>query len=464
MDERACTALVVGAGPGGYVAAIRLGQLGVDTVLVDAGTIGGTCLNVGCIPSKAVIHAAHDFAIVADAVTNCRHQLVAEAPVADMAATTAGVRAIVDRLTGGVTGLVRHSGAQVLTGRAEIVDGKTVDVITGDGSVRIRTEHLVIASGSSPFELAAVPFGGPVISSTEALFLDTLPARLVVVGAGYIGLELGTAFAKLGAAVTVVEIADRVLPLYDEQLTKPVAARLVELGIELRLNARAVGLEPDGGLALAGPDGGRETVGADNVLVTVGRRPATTGWGLERLDLDMAGPYIAVDDEGGTSMRGVWAIGDVTGEPMLAHRAMAQGEVTADRIAGRTDALTERVIPAVCYTDPEIVTAGRSPEEAADRNIDAVVGVAPFQASGRALTLGRRDGFVRVVARRDNHAVIGVQAVGPEISEFATMFALALEMGAVLEDLAATVPAHPTMGESLQEAALAALGRPRHST
>ncbi len=456
-----CEALVIGGGPGGYVAAIRLAQHGLDTVLVDAGpggskpgALGGTCLNVGCIPSKALIHEANDFAIVSAAVKGGRYGLTSSTATADMADTTATVRGVVQRLTGGVASLVKRAGVRSITGRADIVDGKTVTITAAndDGAESVetvRTKHLLIATGSRPTELPFLPFDGErVISSTEALFLDTLPSRLAIVGAGYIGLELGTAFAKLGTGVTVVELEGRILPLYDEQLTKPVAARLRDLGVDVRLGVSADTLDP---------------AEYDKVLVTVGRSPVTTGFGLETLDLTMDGRYIAVDEEGRTSMNGVWAIGDVTGEPMLAHRAMAQGEVVADRIAGIGEELAGRVIPAVCYTDPEIVTAGLLPDQATDAGIDAIVATANFMGNGRALTLGRRDGFVRVVARRDTHAVVGLQAVGAEVSEFATTFATALEMGCVLEDLATVVPAHPTLGEALQEAVFTALGHRLHS-
>jgi len=451
-----CTALVVGAGPGGYVAAIRLGQLGVDTVLVDAGPIGGTCLNIGCIPSKALIHEADEFAAVKAAVSAGRYGLAPATPVADMPATTAAVRGVVQRLTTGVTHLVERAGVRSVTGWARFVDGKTVDVRDADGDVTtIRTEHLVIATGSRPAELPALSFDdGPVearkvISSTEALFLETLPDRLLIVGAGYVGLELGTAFAKLGAAVTIVELAERILPQYDAPLTKPVAARLRQLGVDVRLGTGVDALDLDE---------------FDKVLVTVGRAPVVTGNGLESLELTMAGRHLAVDDDCRTSMRNVWAIGDVTGEPMLAHRAMAQGELVAELIAGAPrHTLARRVIPAVCYTDPEIVAAGMSPGDATAAGIDAVVATGNFAGNGRALTLGRRDGFVRVVARRDNGAVLGLQAVGPEVSELATTFAMALELGCVLDDVASVVPAHPTLGEALQEAVFTALGRPLHS-
>lgn len=485
-----CTTLVVGAGPGGYVAAIRLAQLGVDTVVADAQPIGGTCLNVGCIPSKALIHAADEFAAVASAVADGRYG-VTGTPAVSMPAVTSEVQSVVAKLTGGVSGLVKSAGARALVGRAEILDGKTAAVHTADGTVRVHCEHLVLATGSRSAELPALPFGGDVLGSSEALFLDELPRRLVVVGAGYIGLELGTAFAKLGSAVTIVEFLDRILPQYDHQLTRPVATRLKRLGVEVLLGTRATGFA-DGALhitaaggtsddtgsdrpaarddgSLPGDGAGAEraiaadTIPADKVLVTVGRVPATDGFGLDRLDLDMDGRYVRVDGRCRTSMRNVWAIGDLTGEPMLAHRAMAQGAAVAELIAGRTDVLTQWAIPAVCYTDPEIVTAGLLPDHAAAAGIDAITATSPLQANGRALTLGRTDGMVRVVARRDNHAVVGLQAVGAGVGEFASTFALALEMGARLEDLSAAVAAHPTLGEVLQEAALSALGTPRHT-
>jgi dihydrolipoamide dehydrogenase len=464
MRDIACQLLVIGAGPGGYVCAIRAGQLGLDTVVVEARKPGGTCLNVGCIPSKALIHAAEEFHRLGGfAAGSSPLGITAASPAIDLARTMEWKDGIVRRLTGGVAGLLKKAGVKQVEGWASFLDGKTVVVETATGPQRIAAQAVVIATGSEAVALPGLPFGGAVISSTEALALTSPPERLAVVGAGYIGLELGTAFAKLGSRVTVLEAADRILPLWDAELTRPVARRLETFGIDMVTGAKADRYaESRGTLSFLDADGAERSVEADTVLVTVGRRPATAGWGLEQLDLTMDGRAIAIDDQCRTSMRGVYAIGDATGEPMLAHRAMAQGEMVAEIVAGRRRAWDKRAIPAVCFTDPEIVSAGLSPSEAAAAGIEVRTGLFPFQANGRAMTLERDDGFVRVVARADDHVVLGIQAVGAQVSEMASYFAHAIEMGARLEDVAGTVHAHPTMGEAVQEAAMRALGHALH--
>ena len=464
MKDISCKLLVIGAGPGGYVCAIRAGQLGIDTVVVEAKKLGGTCLNVGCIPSKALIHAADVFEKIA-AVASGTSPLGISAgkPALDLAKTMLWKDGIVGRLTNGVAGLLKRAGMKVVEGWARFRDGKTVEVATEIGPQVIRAEQVVIATGSGPIELPFLPFGGKVVSSTEALALTEVPGKLVVVGAGYIGLELGTAFAKLGAAVTIVEAESRILPQYDAELTRPVAKRLRELDIEVLTGAKAKGLASKGdALAIEAADGNAMTRAADRILVTVGRKPATAGWDLEAIDLDRDGPFIRIDDRCRTSMRGVYAIGDVTGEPMLAHRATAQGEMVAELVAGEKRAWDKICIPAVCFTDPQIVTAGLAPDEAKAAGIEIKTGLFPFQANGRAMTLEQEAGFIRVVARADNHLLLGIQGVGAGIAELSAGFALALEMGARLEDVAATIHAHPTQSESLLEAALRALGHPLH--
>src|SRR5271165_2552604 len=461
MNELRCKVLIVGGGPGGYVAAIRAGELGLDTVLIEADRLGGTCLNVGCIPSKALIHAADAVHALTDP-----HALsaigVSPGPLKlDYAKTVAWKDAIVARLTTGVGALLKKAHVRSLRGRAAILDGKSALVHADTGDQRVHCEHLVIATGSEPMALASLPFGGEVLSSTEALALTEVPPRLAVVGAGYIGMELGTAFAKLGAKVTIVEALPRILPLYDEDLTQPVARRAADLGIEMRCGARALGFA-DGALRVADSEGEEASVPADKVLVAVGRRPRTEGFGLERLDLTMAGPFIRVDDRCATSMRNVWAVGDVTGEPMLAHRAMAEGEMVAEIIAGKKRAFDHRAIPAICFTDPEIVAVGLAPEAAKAARGEVLVGLFPFRANGRAMTKQADEGFVRVVARADNHVVLGIHAVGAGVSELSAAFSLALEMGARLEDVALTIHAHPTESEAFHEAALKALGKPLH--
>jgi dihydrolipoamide dehydrogenase len=464
MKDISCKLLVIGAGPGGYVCAIRAGQLGIDTVIVEAGKPGGTCLNVGCIPSKALIHAAEEYDRIVH-LANGRNSLGIRTskPELDLSQTIVWKDGIVGRLNSGVSGLLKRAKVKVVQGRARFRDGKTVEVETETGRQIIRAENVVIATGSAPVELPNLPFGGPVISSTEALALTSVPDRLVVVGGGYIGLELGTAFAKMGSKVTVVEAQSRILPQYDAELTRPVSKRLQALGIEVMTGAKAKGLAKAGGtLLVEAEDGSEASLAADKILVTVGRRPVTQGWGLDELVLDMDGPFIRIDERCQTSMRGIYAIGDVTGEPMLAHRAMAQGEMTAEIVAGHKRAWDKRSIPAVCFTDPEIVTVGLSPEAARRTDVDITVGQFPFSANGRAMTKLGEDGFVRVVARADNHLVLGIQAVGHGVSELAAAFGLALEMGARLEDIAGTIHAHPTQGEAFQEATLKALGHELH--
>jgi dihydrolipoamide dehydrogenase len=461
MNELRCKVLVIGGGPGGYVAAIRAGHLGLDTILVEAGRLGGACLNVGCIPSKALIHAASAAHELREPRALNAIGLSIGPPKLDFARTIAWKDSIVTRLTNGVGVLLKKAKVRTLLGTATIVDGKTATVRADTGETRIVAEHLVLATGSEPVELAPLKFGGDILSSTDALALTEVPGSLAVVGAGYIGMELGIAFAKLGAKVTIIEALPKILPLYDPELTQPVVRRLADLGVETLVGARAQGFA-SGALKVATADGKERTIAADKVLVAVGRRVHTTGFGFETLDLTMSGAFVRIDATCATSMRNVWAIGDVTGEPMLAHRAMAQGEMVAEIIAGRKRAFDPVAIPAICFTDPEIVAVGLSPDAAKAAHGEIRVGHFPFRANGRAMTLQDDEGFVRIVARADNHVVLGVQAVGAGVSELSAAFSLALEMGARLEDIALTIHAHPTLSEAFHESALAALGRPLH--
>ena len=457
--------LVVGGGPGGYVAAIRAGQLGLDTVLVEKGRLGGTCLIRGCIPSKALIHAAGKYAEIAGAVGgNTLGMSIGEKPQLDFARTVGWKDGIVDRLSTGVGSLLSRAKVRVVPGWATFSDAKTCTVDTEAGPIAITAENVVLAAGSEPVALPDLPFGGDVISSTEALSLEGVPERLAVVGAGYIGLELGTAYRKLGAAVTVIEAEDRILPRYDEALTRPVRRWLTHAGIELHLGAKVQGHNNDGRLTVEAKDGARIALEADQILVTVGRRPLTAGWSLEAMGLDMAGRFVKVDDQCRTPTRGVFAIGDLVGEPMLAHKAMAQGAMVAEIIAGHRRRFDPASVAAIVFTEPEIVVAGLLPEEAASAGIDAAVSVFPFAASGRALTLeaGAGGEFVRIVSRRDDQRILGIQAVGQQIAELAGEFAHALAMGAVLDDVAHTIHVHPTLGEAFGEAALLGLGHTLH--
>jgi len=455
--------LVVGGGPGGYVAAIRAGQLGLDTVLVEADRLGGTCLIRGCIPSKALIHAAGLYAEMAEAAEASRFGIrLAAKPELDFAETIAWKAGIVDKLNGGVATLLKRATVKVLTGWARFSDAKTCTVDTEDGPIEVSAEHVILANGSVPVELPFLPFGGSVISSSEALSLAAVPERLVVVGAGYIGLELGIAFAKLGSKVSVVEMREQILPLYDARLVEPVARWLGKHGVSLHLGAKALAQDA-GGLAIETAAGERLVLPADRILVTVGRRPNTAGWGLENMALAMEGPFVKVDDRCAASSRDVWAIGDLVGEPMLAHKASAQGEMVAEIIAGANRRFDPVAIPAVCFTEPEIVSVGIGPDDAPE-GVDCVTGQFPFQANGRALSMdaGADGGFVRVTARASDHRILGIQAVGRHVSELSAQFVTLMEMGAVLEDVALIVHAHPTLSEAVHESALKALGHAIH--
>jgi dihydrolipoamide dehydrogenase len=460
MERLKTNVLVLGGGPGGYVAAIRCGQLGLDTVLLEADRLGGTCLIRGCIPSKALIHAASEYSAVARA-TGTGHLgiRVSGKVVLDMAETIRWKDSVVDKLSGGVAALLKRSKVRVEAGWGEFTDAKTCRVVRPDGSeIVIEAENVILATGSEAVELPDLPWSSDVLSSTEALSLQSLPKRLAIVGAGYIGLELGMALRDLGSEVTVIEAQDRILPQYDAALSAPVLKALTRQGVEIRLEARATGYV-NGSLRVVDGAGETSSVAADKVLVTVGRRPRTSGWGLERMGVDMAGPFIKVDGQCRTSMRGVWAIGDLVGEPMLAHKASAQGEMVAEIVAGRRRTFDPVAIPAVCFTNPEIVTVGAS--EGAP---DAVTAVFPLAANGRALSMEGADdgGFIRVLACASDHRLLGFAAVGRQVSELSAQMTTLLEMGAVLEDVAGIVHAHPTQSEAVHEAALRALGHPLH--
>jgi len=461
MQTLDTTLLIIGGGPGGYIAAIRAGQLGIPTILVEGQALGGTCLNIGCIPSKALIHVAEQFHQTQAHSQQSSLGIKVAAPSLDIGQSVAWKNGIVDRLTSGVAALLKKNDVKVIHGWAKVIDGKLVEIDGQD--LRIRCEHLLLATGSSSVELPMLPLGGPVVSSTEALSPSSLPKRLTVVGGGYIGLELGIVYRKLGVEVSVVEARERILPTYDAELTQPVAESLKKLGVKLYLGHSVEGFDAkEKRLTVRQPDGQSLALDTDQVLVAVGRRPRTKGFNLEALDLKMNGAAIAIDAQCQTSMRNVWAIGDVAGEPMLAHRAMAQGEMVAELIAGKQRAFTPAAIAAVCFTDPELVVAGLTPETAKAEGLDCLVASFPFAANGRAMTLESKSGFVRVVARRDNHLIVGWQAVGVGVSELSTAFAQSLEMGARLEDVAGTIHAHPTLGEAVQEAALRALGHALH--
>ncbi|TGY88098.1 dihydrolipoyl dehydrogenase [Marinicauda algicola] len=466
--SKTCQVLVVGGGPGGYPAAIRAGQLGLDTIIVDKSGLGGTCLNRGCIPSKAFIHAATKYEEMRHHAARAEMGIsLASEPKLDMAGLVDWKDSIVGKLTKGVGQLLKAAKVEHIDGWATFKNAKTCTVETAEGEIEITAQNVILATGSKETELPFMKFGGNVIGSTQALELRELPEKLVVIGGGYIGLELGIAYRKLGSQVSVVEALDTILPLYDKELVRPVQMWLKKNKVDLHLKSKAKGVREENGktvLEFEDEKGQTQSLEADKILVAVGRKPVTEGWGLETMGLDMNGPFVKVDDRCATPMRGVYAIGDLVGEPLLAHKATAQGELVAEVIAGHRRRFDPNGIAAVCFTEPEIVGVGLSPDEAKARGESVKVGKFPMAASGRALSMegGADGGFVRITARESDDVILGIHAVGKHVSELSGEFALAIEMGARLEDIAGTIHVHPTLTECTAEAALAALGHPIH--
>ncbi|EMA43148.1 dihydrolipoyl dehydrogenase [Halococcus saccharolyticus] len=459
--------LIIGAGPGGYVAAIRAGQLDLDVTLVEKDAYGGTCLNHGCIPSKALISATD----VAHDASEAEAMGIHADPAVDLSAMVGWKDEIVDQLTSGVEKLCKANGVNLVEGRAEFAGENTVRVAhsgDGQGSESIDFEHAIVATGSRPIEVPNFEFDGEhVISSRDALALDTVPESLVVVGAGYIGMELSTVFAKLGTDVTIVEMLDSALPAYEDDVARVVKSRAEELGIDFHFGEAASEWEESGdGITVRteNEDGDVSEFGAEKALVAVGREPVTDTLNLDAVGLEPGeGGFLDTDDRARTDIEHVFAVGDVAGEPMLAHKGMKEGEVAAEVIAGEPAALDYQSVPAAVFTDPEIGTVGMTEAEAKEAGFSPVVGEMPMQASGRALTLGETEGFVRVVADDDAGFILGAQIVAPEASEMIAEFGLAIEMGATLEDIAATIHTHPTLGEAVMEAVENARGKAIHT-
>ncbi|MCO4747880.1 MAG: dihydrolipoyl dehydrogenase [Proteobacteria bacterium] len=454
-------AIVIGAGPGGYPCAIRLAQLGVKTLIVDKANWGGVCLNVGCIPSKALITAGKRMEEIKKA--DMMGISVGE-PTIDMAKLQDWKGSVVKKLTGGVATLLKGNGVDMLQGTATVTGPGALSVETAEGTQAYTADHIVVATGSSPIQIPGFSFADErVIDSTGALALTEVPAKLVVIGGGYIGLEMGSMLAKLGTEVHVVEMQDQVLPGFDKDCVRLINRRLKKSGVKTYLGAAAKGWEAiDGGVRVSiETKKGLETIDADYVLVTVGRRPNTKGIGLEALNVEMDGPFIKVDKQLKTSVPGLYAIGDVVGQPMLAHKATHEGEIVAEVIHGRDVQMDVKTIPAVVFTDPEIATAGLDEAGARARG-DIKVGKVPYAAVGRSLTTGDTDGFFKVIIDADTHLVLGVTIIGQHASDLISEAALAIEMCAEALDLSLTIHPHPTLGEGLMEAAKAALGEAVH--
>jgi dihydrolipoyl dehydrogenase len=458
---------VIGSGPGGYVAAIRAAQLGLKTCLIEKDqTLGGTCLNVGCIPSKALLESSELFVATRDGLA--QHGVGVGAPALDLPTMMQRKDRIVSELTSGVAQLMKKNKVDVLHGRGRLLAADRVSVEGEGGTQELQARHVLLATGSISVELPFLRYDGQrVVDSTGALAFEHVPEHLIVVGAGAVGLELGSVWRRLGARVTVVEMMPQIVPAADGQMAKTLQRSLKQQGLDIRLKTRVMAADVDaGGVTLTLQDAKEqsEQLRGDRILVAVGRRPNSADLGLDAagVALDDKG-RVAVDEHLRTSVGTIYAIGDLVRGPMLAHKAEDEGIAAAETIAGRPGHVNYDAIPGVVYTHPELAWVGLTEVDAKEQGIDYRVGRFLFRANGRAKSLGQEEGMVKILARADDDRLLGVHIVGPRASDLIPEGVLALELGASAEDLARTVHAHPTLAETIKEAALAVGGRAIHA-
>ena len=454
--------LVIGAGPGGYVAAIRAAQLGLNVGCVDANRqLGGTCLRIGCIPSKALLESSEKYAEARTAFAE--HGVKVGDVTLDLAKMLGRKDQVVDTLTKGIAGLFRKNRIEHYQGHGRFDSANTV-VVEGEGGARkVEAERILIATGSKSAVLKGVEVDGERIgTSTEALSYESVPEQLIVIGGGYIGLEMGAVWSRLGAKVTVLEYLDRILPGTDGEIAAEARKIFERQGIEFRLGSRVTSGRVQGKRCIVECEGA-EPLSADRVLLAVGRAPNSDGLGLDAIGLetDKRG-FIPVNEAFETDVEGVYAIGDVIGHPMLAHKAEDEGIACVERIVTGYGHVNYDAIPAVVYTHPEIAAVGRTEEQLQEQEIDYRKGTFPYRANGRARALGAVDGFVKVLADKHTDRVLGVHILGARAGDLIAEAAAAIEFGASSEDLARTSHAHPTLAEVFREACLAVDGRAIH--
>ncbi|MEH7121622.1 dihydrolipoyl dehydrogenase [Bacillus sp. JJ1773] len=461
-DLHSTDTIVIGAGPGGYVAAIRAAQLGQKVTIVEKENLGGVCLNVGCIPSKALITAAHHYH---EAQNLDVFGLSVPNVEVDFSKVQAFKESVVNKLTGGVGTLLKGNKVEIVKGTATFVDANTVKINSVEGEKNIRFKNAIIATGSRPVELPTMKFSNRIIDSTGALNLQEIPKNLVVVGGGVIGVELVGAYANFGVKVTILEGQSEILNGIDKKATSLVKRNLKKKGVDIFTKAIVEGAkETENGVEVTCEINGEKRVfEADYLLVSVGRKPNTDKIGLEAAGVEIGEKgLIKTDNQCRTSVSHIYAIGDIVSGPQLAHKASYEGKIAAEAIAGEKSIVDYTCIPAVVFSEPEIAVVGHSEESAKNAGIDTKVSKFPFAANGRAIALNQTEGFVQLITRADNDMVIGGQIIGANASDMIAEIALAIEAGLTAEDLALTIHAHPTLGEIVMETAEVALGNPIH--
>ncbi len=453
---------VIGGGPGGYVAAIRAAQLGGDVTLVEKENLGGTCLNVGCIPTKSLLHSAE---LYEEAMGGAEYGIIASDVKVDFKKVQERKKAVTKQLVTGVKGLLAANKVKVVTGEASFVGKDTIEVKTEKGTEKIKSDKFIIATGSVP---AKPPIPGidskQCIDSTGALELQEVPKSMVIVGGGVIGIEIATLYSAFGCKIAVIEMLDEILPMMDGELTKMIRAKLAKKGVEIYTNAKVMSFKDAGSnveVSVQMSDGSTKIFAGEKALISIGRRTNTQALGLEKIGIVNDRGRITVNDKMETNVTGIYAVGDCIGQIMLAHIASAQGEVAAENALGHSSIFDSKTNPSCVYTKPEFASVGLTEEAAKAQKIDYMVGKFPLAANGRAMIMGE-DGMIKIIAGKKYKEVLGAHILGPRATDLIGELALAIGMEATTDEVIATIHAHPTVAEGIKEAVLAVEKRAIH--